>query len=52
MIYITLVFHLARKTGTARKALIRLNMYFKYAAALGLDIDLQAATKAHALSEK
>ncbi|WP_375677510.1 hypothetical protein [Bartonella sp. AS69XJJH] len=51
MIYI-LVFHLTRKTGKTRKALIRLNMYFKYAAVLGLDIDLQAATKAHALSKK
>ncbi|WP_375656854.1 hypothetical protein [Bartonella sp. CM120XJJH] len=48
MIYI-LVFHLTRKTGKTRKALIRINMC---AAALGLDIDLQAATKAHALSEK
>ncbi|WP_375629502.1 MULTISPECIES: hypothetical protein [unclassified Bartonella] len=44
-----MVFHLARKTGAAHKALIRINMC---AAALGLDVDLQAATKAHALSGK
>ncbi len=47
-----LVFHLARKTGEAHKALIRINMCFKHAATLGLDVDLQAATKAHALSRK
>ncbi|WP_375619867.1 MULTISPECIES: hypothetical protein [unclassified Bartonella] len=37
------------KTGAASKALIRINMC---AATLRLDVDLQTATKAHALSGK
>ena len=40
------------KADTARKALNRLNIVLKYAAALGLDADLQAAAKAKALLGK
>ncbi len=40
------------KAGTAEKALIRLNICLKHAAALGLDVDLQAAEKARALLGK
>ncbi len=40
------------KAGTARRALIRLNLCLKHAEALGLDVDLQAVTKAQALSGK
>ncbi|WP_375666670.1 tyrosine-type recombinase/integrase, partial [Bartonella sp. TT121SHDZB] len=40
------------KAGTARRALIRLNLCLKHAAALGLDVDLQAVTKAQALLGK
>ncbi|MBB5074509.1 hypothetical protein HNQ69_001661 [Bartonella callosciuri] len=36
------------KTGTAEKALIRLNLCLKHVATLGLDVDLQAQKK-HAL---
>ncbi len=37
------------KAATANRALIRLNMCLKHAAALGLDVDLQAVEKARAL---
>ncbi len=37
------------KAGTARRALIRLNLCLKHAAALGFDVDLQAVQK-HKLS--
>ncbi|WP_375703694.1 tyrosine-type recombinase/integrase [Bartonella sp. AD13SXNS] len=37
------------KAATAEKALIRLNLCLKHAAALGLDVDLQAVEKARAL---
>ncbi|WP_375629500.1 MULTISPECIES: tyrosine-type recombinase/integrase [unclassified Bartonella] len=40
------------KAGTARTALMRLNLCLKHAAALGLDIDLQAVEKARALLGK
>ncbi len=40
------------KAVTARKALNRLNICLKHAAALGLDVDLQAVTKAQALLGK
>ncbi|WP_208439744.1 tyrosine-type recombinase/integrase [Bartonella heixiaziensis] len=40
------------KTGAARTALIRLNLCLKHAAALGLDVDLQATEKAKALLGK
>ncbi|MCZ2159189.1 integrase arm-type DNA-binding domain-containing protein [Bartonella sp. 220] len=40
------------KAGTARRALIRLNICLKHAAALGLDVDLQATAKAQALLGK
>uniref|UniRef100_UPI000585A35A tyrosine-type recombinase/integrase n=1 Tax=Bartonella queenslandensis TaxID=481138 RepID=UPI000585A35A len=40
------------KAKTAEKALIRLNICFKHAAALGLDVDLQATAKARALLGK
>ncbi|GAA4663821.1 tyrosine-type recombinase/integrase [Bartonella pachyuromydis] len=40
------------KAGTARRALIRLNLCLKHAAALGLDVDLQATEKARALLGK
>ncbi|MGF7158314.1 integrase, partial [Bartonella heixiaziensis] len=40
------------KVGAAYKALIRLNLCFKHAAALGLDVDLQATEKARALLGK
>ncbi len=40
------------KTGVAYRALIRLNMCLKHAAALGLDVDLQATEKARALLGK
>ncbi|MET3560775.1 integrase [Bartonella japonica] len=40
------------KAVTARRALIRLNLCLKHAAALGLDVDLQAVTKAQALLGK
>ncbi|GAA5099562.1 tyrosine-type recombinase/integrase [Bartonella acomydis] len=40
------------KATTAEKALIRLNLCLKHAAALGLDVDLQATTKARALLGK
>lgn len=40
------------KAETARKALNRLSIVFKYAAALGLDVDLQATEKAKALLGK
>ncbi|QEE09451.1 prophage integrase IntA [Bartonella kosoyi] len=40
------------KAGTARTALMRLNLCLKHAAALGLDVDLQATTKARALLGK
>lgn len=40
------------KADTARKALNRLNLTFKYAAALGLGVDLQATMKARALLGK
>ncbi|UNE54981.1 tyrosine-type recombinase/integrase [Bartonella machadoae] len=40
------------KAGTAEKALIRLNICLKHAAALGLDVDLQATAKAKALLGK
>ncbi|WP_373925602.1 tyrosine-type recombinase/integrase, partial [Bartonella raoultii] len=40
------------KAGTARTALIRLNLCLKHAAALGLDVDLQATEKARALLGK
>ncbi|WP_375616936.1 tyrosine-type recombinase/integrase [Bartonella sp. AP58NXGY] len=40
------------KAGVARRALIRLNMCLKHAAALGVDVDLQAVTKAQALLGK
>ncbi|MBB4076950.1 integrase, partial [Bartonella fuyuanensis] len=40
------------KADTARKALNRLNLCLKHAAALGLDVDLQATTKARALLGK
>ncbi len=40
------------KTDTARKAMNRLSIVMKHAAALGLDVDLQATDKAKALLEK
>ncbi|WP_345117766.1 site-specific integrase, partial [Bartonella jaculi] len=40
------------KAGTAEKALNRLNLCLKHAAALGLDVDLQATEKARALLGK
>ncbi|MEL6642662.1 MAG: integrase arm-type DNA-binding domain-containing protein [Pseudomonadota bacterium] len=40
------------KADTARKAMNRLNICFKHAAALGLDVDLQAPEKARALLGK
>ncbi|QEE12280.1 integrase arm-type DNA-binding domain-containing protein [Bartonella krasnovii] len=40
------------KATTAEKALIRLNICLKHAAALGLDVDLQATEKARALLGK
>ncbi|SPU27679.1 integrase [Candidatus Bartonella washoeensis] len=40
------------KAATANTALIRLNLCLKHAAALGLDVDLQAAEKAKALLGK
>ncbi|WP_375610692.1 MULTISPECIES: tyrosine-type recombinase/integrase [unclassified Bartonella] len=40
------------KTGTAYRALNRLNLCLKHAAALGLDVDLQAVEKARALLGK
>ncbi|MBH9974473.1 MULTISPECIES: site-specific integrase [Bartonella] len=40
------------KADTARKALNRLNICLKHAAALGLDVDLQATMKARALLGK
>ncbi|WP_019219866.1 tyrosine-type recombinase/integrase [Bartonella florencae] len=40
------------KADTARKALNRINICLKYAAALGLDVDLQACMKARALLGK
>ncbi len=40
------------KAATANRALIRLNMCLKHAAALGLDVDLQATEKARALLGK
>ncbi|WP_375607529.1 MULTISPECIES: tyrosine-type recombinase/integrase [unclassified Bartonella] len=40
------------KAGVAYRALKRLNMCLKHAAALGLDVDLQAAEKAQALLGK
>ncbi len=40
------------KADTARKAMNRLNIVFKYAAAMGLDVDLQATEKAKALLGK
>ncbi|WP_375654704.1 MULTISPECIES: tyrosine-type recombinase/integrase [unclassified Bartonella] len=40
------------KASTAEKALNRLNLCLKHAAALGLDVDLQATTKARALLGK
>ncbi|UMA64637.1 integrase arm-type DNA-binding domain-containing protein [Roseivivax marinus] len=40
------------KADTARKAMNRLNIVFKHAAALGLDVDLQATDKARALLGK
>ena len=40
------------KADTARKALNRLSICLKHAAALGLDVDLQAPTKAQALLGK
>ncbi|EJF85293.1 tyrosine-type recombinase/integrase [Bartonella rattimassiliensis] len=40
------------KAGTANRALIRLNLCLKHAAALGLDVDLQAVEKARALLGK
>lgn len=40
------------KSDTARKAMNRLNLTLKHAAALGLDVDLQATMKAQALLGK
>uniref|UniRef100_UPI0035D01BD5 tyrosine-type recombinase/integrase n=1 Tax=Bartonella sp. CL70QHWL TaxID=3243539 RepID=UPI0035D01BD5 len=40
------------KAGTAQAALIRLNLCLKHAAALGLNVDLQATEKARALLGK
>ena len=40
------------KADTARKAMNRLNIVMKYAAAMGLDVDLQATEKAKALLGK
>ncbi|WP_437352709.1 tyrosine-type recombinase/integrase [Neorhizobium petrolearium] len=40
------------KAETAKKAINRLNICFKHAAALGLDVDLQATEKARALLGK
>lgn len=40
------------EADTARKALNRINICLKYAAALGLDVDLQACMKARALLGK
>ncbi len=40
------------KADTARKAMNRLSLTLKHAAALGLDVDLQATMKAHALLGK
>ncbi|MFZ7093743.1 tyrosine-type recombinase/integrase [Primorskyibacter sp. 2E233] len=40
------------KADTARKAMNRLSLALKHAAALGLDVDLQATTKARALLGK
>ncbi|EJF84695.1 hypothetical protein MCU_00273 [Bartonella elizabethae Re6043vi] len=40
------------KAGRARRALIRLNLCLKHAAALGLNVDLQATEKARALLGK
>jgi integrase len=40
------------KADTARKALNRLNIVLRYAAALGMDVDLQATLKAKALLGK
>ncbi|EJF74443.1 hypothetical protein MCO_01869 [Bartonella sp. DB5-6] len=47
---LALIWH--TKAGTARTALMRLNLCLKHAADLGLDVDLQAVTKAQALSGK
>ncbi len=41
-----------KKADTARKCLNRLNLTLKHAAALGLDVDLQATMKARALMGK
>jgi integrase len=41
-----------KKAETAQKALSRLNICFRHAAALGLDVDLQATEKARALLGK
>lgn len=41
-----------KKADTARKAMNRLNICFRHAAALGLDVDLQATDKAKALLGK
>ena len=41
-----------KKADTARKAMNRLNLTLKHAAALGLDVDLQATMKARALLGK
>ncbi len=41
-----------QKLQTADKALNRLNICLKHAAALGLDVDLQATAKIRALLEK
>jgi hypothetical protein len=40
------------KAATAQKALDRLSIVIKHAAALGLDVDLQATAKARALLGK
>ncbi len=40
------------KADTARKALNRINICLKYAAALGLEVDLQACMKARRLFRK
>ncbi len=40
------------KADTARKAVNRLNIVFRYGAAMGLDVDLQATEKARALLGK
>ncbi|WP_254493608.1 hypothetical protein [Bartonella sp. B1099] len=44
-------FHLAYEDWN-RQALTYLNMCFKHAAALGLDVNIQAATKAHSFQER